>query len=545
MTAKIFRSSFLAGLTVLLASGLLFLSVMYTNYKELAFEKLATEAADLAPAVEGLGADYLLELRSDDRITWIAADGSVLYDNTAPEAELENHLSREEVAQAFAAGEGRSSRDSGTRLTRTLYYARRLADGTVLRTACTEDSVGKIGLSLLTPVLWILLLIVVLCAAMSFRVARQITRPLNAIDLDAPEEKAVYPELQPLVDKIREQNRTIRQQLTELSRRQRELTAITEQMKEGFLLLGRDGRVLSGNHSAMELLSIGAEGQDLRAPEVQPELRQAVDGALSGTHMEATVHLQGGVWQLTANPVLRVGHVTGAVLLLMDVTEREQREALRREFSANVSHELKTPLTSISGFAELMQEGLVPPDKMQEFSGDIYRESRRMIALVDDIMNLSRLDEGAALPRGPVELHALADSVLRSLHAAADRQQVTFRLLGSEQTVDGVEQLLREMLYNLCDNAIKYNRPGGSVTVNVWRSGAHPCVSVSDTGIGIPQAHQARIFERFYRVDKSHSKEVGGTGLGLSIVKHAALYHKAQLELKSTPGKGTSVTVTF
>ena len=545
MKAKIFRSSFAVALVALLAAGILFLSVMYTNDGTLAFEKLEAETAALAPGTEDGGAAYLKRAAGDDRITWVAADGTILYESAADAEQMENHLSREEIAAALQTGASRSSRYSGTGLTETLYFARRLSDGSVLRAACTRQSLASLVGKLIGPVLWIATLVIVLCAALSFRLARQITEPLNAIDPDAPDEKAAYPELRPLVGRISEQNRTIRQQLMELSRRQQAFSAITANMQEGFLLLSEKGEILSGNRSAQELLGLSEMRGDLRTVCTQPELLRAVDTALGGTHAGAVLHLSSGVWQLTANPVLGYGRCTGAVLMLMNVTEREEREALRREFSANVSHELKTPLTSISGFAELMQAGLVPPEKMREFSADIYRESRRMIALVDDIMNLSRLDEGVSLPRGPVDLYALSAQVLETLRPAAERQQVTLRLLGQHECVDGVEQLLHEMLYNLCDNAIKYNRPGGSVSVNIWRSGAHPCVSVSDTGIGIPQAHQARIFERFYRVDKSHSKEVGGTGLGLSIVKHAAQYHGAQIELKSAPDKGTAITVTF
>ena len=526
MTAKIFRNSFFVGLLVLLAAGILFLSVMYANDETLAFDELETEMAVLAPAVERLGLPYLQELDAAGRVTWIAADGSVLYDNSARKDNMENHLAREEIAAALETGEGRATRDSQTGGARTHYIARRLADGSVLRTACTQTSLARLILNLLLPVLWIVLLILVLCAAVSFRLARQITSPINQIDLDAPGENAVYPELRPLAARIREQNRTIRFQLTELSRRQQEFSAITEQMREGFLLLDANWDILSGNRSAKTLLALPQDAASLRGASLPPEAARAVEAALSGTHAEALLH-----------------RPSGAVLLLMDVTEREEREALRREFSANVSHELKTPLTSISGFAELMKEGLVPPEKMREFSADIYRESSRMIALVDDMMNLSRLDEGAALPRTMVDLYTLAEGVPQSLRDAAGRCGVTLRLLGQHEQVEGVEQLLREMLYNLCDNAIKYNVPGGSVTVNVWRNGQHPCVSVSDPGI--PQADQERIFERFYRVAKSHSKAVGGTGLGLSIVKHAAQYHGAQLELSSAPGRGTSVTVTF
>lgn len=546
MTAKIFRNSFFVGLLVLLAAGILFLSVMYANDETLAFDELETEMAVLAPAVERLGLPYLQELDAAGRVTWIAADGSILYDNSARKDNMENHLAREEIAAALETGEGRATRDSQTGGARTHYIARRLSDGSVLRTACTQTSLARLILNLLLTVLWIVLLILVLCAAVSFRLARQITSPINQIDLDAPGENAVYPELRPLAARIREQNRTIRFQLTELSRRQQEFSAITEQMREGFLLLDANWDILSGNRSAKTLLALPQDAASLRGASLPPEAARAVEAALSGTHAEALLHLSDGVWQLTANPVASFGRPSGAVLLLMDVTEREEREALRREFSANVSHELKTPLTSISGFAELMQAGLVPMEKVQEFSADIYRESRRLLELVNDIIKLSRLDEGGdKLELQRVELHALVENVLANLESVAEKCHVTLSLTGGAAYVTGVPALLSEMLYNLCDNAIKYNVDGGSVRVDIAQSTAETVLTVSDTGIGIPYAHQSRVFERFYRVDKSHSKAVGGTGLGLSIVKHAAQYHNARLELKSAVGKGTEIRIHF
>ena len=544
MTGKILRNSYLVAISALLASALLFFGVMYRDYEDEAFARLRAETSAIAQGLYTQGASYFDGFVPSDRVTWVDASGSVLYDSAAPAEQLSNHTGREEIDRALEDGEAQSSRYSQTLLQRTFYYARRMADGTVLRVSCTQNSLPAMVLMLLTPFLWVATVVLILCGVLSYRLAQSITKPINAIHLDRPTPLPGYPELTPLFDKLREQNRTIRFQLTELSRRQQEFSAITEQMREGFLLLDANWDILSGNRSAKTLLALPQDAANLRGASLPPEAARAVEAALSGTHAEALLHLSDGVWQLTANPVASFGRPSGAVLLLMDVTEREEREALRREFSANVSHELKTPLTSISGFAELMKEGLVPPEKMREFSADIYRESSRMIALVDD-MNLSRLDEGAALPRTTVDLYTLAEGVTQSLRDAAGRCGVTLRLLGQHEQVEGVEQLLREMLYNLCDNAIKYNVPGGSVTVNVWRNGQHPCVSVSDTGIGIPQADQERIFERFYRVDKSHSKAVGGTGLGLSIVKHAAQYHGAQLELSSAPGRGTSVTVTF
>ena len=549
MTAKIFRNAFLIGFTVLLACILLFFFIMYSNYQAQAFDNLAIEAEHISEGMQICGGEsYLSAVQSGERITWIAADGSVLYDNMADSSTMENHLQRPEVAEAFETGSGRSDRYSSTILEKNNYYALLLKDGTVLRVAGKQTSLAAMALMLVQPSLWIVVLVLVLCGLLAMRLARQIVRPINAINPDNPNATPTYPELQPLITRLQEQNRTIRTQLSELSTRQREFDAITENMREGFLIVDNKCSILSSNRSALRLLGIddAQKPENLHQAVCSGKLLDLVDNALAGTRGDEEITVGGGTWQLFANPVITAGHVTGAIIIFMDVTEREQREALRREFSANVSHELKTPLTSITGFAELMKEGMVPKEKMQEFSGDIYRESRRLIDLVDDIIQLSRLDEGTAnFSKSPVDLYTLSGQVIESLRPVAQKQDITLTLSGQHAVIEGVEQLLQEMIYNLCDNAIKYNVPGGSVTVNVWRNGQHPCVSVSDTGIGIPQADQERIFERFYRVDKSHSKAVGGTGLGLSIVKHAAQYHGAQLELSSAPGRGTSVTVTF
>ena len=549
MTAKIFRNAFLIGFTVLLACILLFFFIMYSNYQAQAFDNLAIEAEHISEGMQICGGEsYLSAVQSGERITWIAADGSVLYDNMADSSTMENHLQRPEVAEAFETGSGRSDRYSSTILEKNNYYALLLKDGTVLRVAGKQTSLAAMALMLVQPSLWIVVLVLVLCGLLAMRLARQIVRPINAINPDNPNATPTYPELQPLITRLQEQNRTIRTQLSELSTRQREFDAITENMREGFLIVDNKCSILSSNRSALRLLGIddAQKPENLHQAVCSGKLLDLVDNALAGTRGDEEITVGGGTWQLFANPVITAGHVTGAIIIFMDVTEREQREALRREFSANVSHELKTPLTSITGFAELMKEGMVPKEKMQEFSGDIYRESRRLIDLVDDIIQLSRLDEGTAnFSKSPVDLYTLSGQVIESLRPVAQKQDITLTLSGQHAVIEGVEQLLQEMVYNLCDNAIKYNVPGGSVTVNVWRNGQHPCVSVSDTGIGIPQADQERIFERFYRVDKSHSKAVGGTGLGLSIVKHAAQYHGAQLELSSAPGRGTSVTVTF
>lgn len=549
MTAKIFRNAFLIGFTVLLACILLFFFIMYSNYQAQAFDNLAIEAEHISEGMQICGGEsYLSAVQSGERITWIAADGSVLYDNMADSSTMENHLQRPEVAEAFETGSGRSDRYSSTILEKNNYYALLLKDGTVLRVAGKQTSLAAMALMLVQPSLWIVVLVLVLCGLLAMRLARQIVRPINAINPDNPNATPTYPELQPLITRLQEQNRTIRTQLSELSTRQREFDAITENMREGFLIVDNKCSILSSNRSALRLLGIddAQKPENLHQAVCSGKLLDLVDNALAGTRGDEEITVGGGTWQLFANPVITAGHVTGAIIIFMDVTEREQREALRREFSANVSHELKTPLTSITGFAELMKEGMVPKEKMQEFSGDIYRESRRLIDLVDDIIQLSRLDEGTAnFSKSPVDLYTLSGQVIESLRPVAQKQDITLTLSGQHAVIEGVEQLLQEMIYNLCDNAIKYNISGGSVTVSVWQNGQTVTLSVVDTGIGIPYADQSRVFERFYRVDKSHSKEVGGTGLGLSIVKHAAQYHNARLELKSAVGKGTEIRIHF
>lgn len=548
MTGKILRISYLVAISALLASALLFFGVMYRDYEDGVLTRLRAEAAAISHGLDAVGSDYFDSFAPDDRVTWIAASGTVLYDSAAPAQLLESHADREEIDTALQTGEAQTSRYSKTLLQRTFYYAKLLDDGTVLRVSCTQNSLPAMILMLLTPFLWVATLVLILCGVLSYRLARQITKPLNAINPDNPAPLPSYPELTPLFDKLREQNRTIGKQMNELQLRQREFTAITENMREGFLLVDCKMHVLSSNHSALEVLG-GRElkpGCLLYDAACSQEIFDAVDTALSGSHAELLLTIDETSWQVLANPVVASGQVAGAVVLFMDVTEREQRERLRREFSANVSHELKTPLTSISGFAELMKEGLVPPEKIPEFSGDIYKESLRLIGLVNDIIQLSRLDENSTqFQRAPVDLYDLCAQSIDRLSPVAARQSVTLTLTGEHAEIEGVEQLLKEMIYNLLDNAIKYNVPGGSVTASVRKSAGRTILSVSDTGIGIPYAHQPRVFERFYRVDKSHSKEVGGTGLGLSIVRHAAQYHGARLELKSQPGKGTAITVTF
>lgn len=538
MTGKIIRSLFSLAMLVLVIGAALFSGILYGYYEKQSFASLAQEAEQLQQTMEYVSPE---QMRSTDRITLISPDGTVLYDSVARADAMENHLSREEVVQALREGTGKSSHYSSTVLKKNLYYALRLEDGNILRLSREQSSLGAMLLNMAWPIAATVAGLLLLAAGLSVRLARQITQPINAISPDDPQD--VYPELQPLTQRLRQQRETIRNQMDELSRRMREFSAMTENMSEGFLLIDLRGHVLTENHSASMLLPTDA---DNIAKCSQRELCQAAQQALTGQRCERLLQQGERTLSVIASPVLESGQVTGAVVLTLDVTEREQREKLRREFSANVSHELKTPLTSISGFAELMSQGLVPPDKVREFSLDIQKECTRLTNLVEDIIDLSRLEEGGGdMTWEDIDLYTLCDDVLQSLEPVAKRQTVTLRLAGESLQVRGVYQVLREMIYNLCDNAIKYNRSGGSVTVTVARSAGRASVTVADTGIGIPYEDQSRVFERFYRVDKSHSRAIGGTGLGLSIVKHAAVLHGAEIKLQSQPEDGTVITVLF
>lgn len=544
MTGKIFRSCFLSSLAVVLLSCVMFLAIMTGRYEKEMYVQLSEEIVYVAHGLERMGMDYLDDLEPTERLTLVAADGTVLYDTMADPSTMENHADREEIIQAQKNGSGQSIHLSNTLLEKNLYYALRLQDGSVLRISATRTTIGVMILGIVQPVLWILVLALVLSGFLASRLARQITKPINQLDLDNPQLDEGYRELFPLLSHMREQNRTIGRQLEALSRRGRELSALAENMNEGVLLLDIRCQILSGNQSAFDLL--GGDPSVLRQSDCPPPIWEVAARALSGERAESFLTTQSKTYEILASPVAANGHVTGVVILMVDVTEREEREHLRREFSANVSHELKTPLTSISGFAELMKDGLVPPETMQEFAGDIYKECGQLIALVDDILKLSRLDEASPeLTPEDVDLYTLSEQILKKLQPIAEKRSISLELTGTHQTVPGIRRILDEMLYNLCDNAIKYNKKGGSVTVSVAGTEQAVLLSVSDTGIGIPEGQESRVFERFYRVDKSHSRRIGGTGLGLSIVKHGAQYHNAELTLKTKAGVGTTITVTF
>ena len=546
MTKKIFRTILAVGIVIILMSTALFCTVLLRHYTVRVFDELEMEAVLAARGVELEGTAYLEDLRPDNRITWISGDGSVLYDSQADPGSMENHLQREEIQEALSGRVGEASRYSDTLATRTLYVALALSDGSVLRVASDQSSVVSLVLELIPSLLVVLALTIALGAFLAYRLSRAIIRPILALDLSHPENCDTYEELTPLLRRIHSQSETIHSQMEKLERQRSEFTAITENMSEGFLLMDSRTNLLSCNSSALRLLDApeAEVGESVLHLNRTESFRRVVDEALQGRHSEALLERGDKRYQLLANCVMREGQVVGAVIAILDVTERESREALRREFTANVSHELKTPLTSISGFAELMKAGTVPPETVPEFAGDIYREAQRLITLVEDIIHLSQLDEGMApMERGQVDLFGVVRDVVQRLTPAAEKAGVTITLTGRETVVEGVRQVLDEMAANLVDNAVKYNRPGGSVTVAVDMAEGKPRLTVRDTGIGIPAVHQERVFERFYRVDKSHSKEVGGTGLGLSIVKHAAAYHNASVTLESAEGVGTTVTV--
>ncbi|MDD6188178.1 MAG: ATP-binding protein [Clostridiales bacterium] len=548
MTLKIFRSSLIVGLCVLVISFTLSMFVLYNYHEDQVYTELTSEARNIVHGLDLAGDEFFQDFQPLNRVTRVAGDGTVLYDSVADAASMENHLDREEISGALSNGFGQSAHYSRTLMQKTLYYALLAGDGTVVRVSCVERSLFATAGTMMSGIIWVLALTLALSAILASRMARKIVRPLNELDLDHPELSPDYKELTPLVNRLKEQNSTIRRQIDELSMKQREFSAITDNMSEGFLLIDNRAAILSSNLSAMRLLSAHRDSglRNLRQSDCPEALKRCAEAALAGRRSEISMPAEDRSLCLIASPVVSSGQVTGAVIMVMDITEREQRETLRREFSANVSHELKTPLTSISGFAELMKEGIVPPEKVTEFAGDIYAESRRLIALVDDIIKLSGLDEDSpAFEKEPVELYSLSAGILESLRPIAAKRNITLNLSGEPTELKGIRHILSEMIYNLCDNAIKYNKDGGRVDVSIRRSGANTIVTVADTGIGIPYAHQDRVFERFYRVDKSHSKEIGGTGLGLSIVKHGAQYHNARIELKSEPGKGTAVSIIF
>ena len=548
MTKKIFRSFLLTTLLTLAVRMLFVFGILYQYFEEQLMDGLKSKAVFISHAVESEGKDYLERIGDvGERVTLIAPDGTVIADTEANAAEMENHLERSEVKQAAENSSGTSVRYSETLTEKIIYYAVKMPNGNILRVSVKHYTVITILLGLVQPILVTLLIAAVLCFVLSSKLSKSIVNPINSLDLDAPENNDAYEELAPLLKKISRQRKIIDEQLQTAKRLQEEFRLITENMSEGFLVINSERNVLTYNSAALRLLEISEppSGNVLAVNRSGP-FRNAVERALSGERSENEMMFGESCYGIIANPVLNGGEVIGAVIVILDVTERVRREQLRREFTANVSHELKTPLTSISGFAEMMING-VPDDIAADFARSIYDEAQRLIVLVGDIIKLSELDENSAqLERERVDLRELSEEVAKRLDFAAENKNVAVTVIGNAQ-ITGVRKILDEIIFNLCDNAIKYNKHGGSADIVISSDTEKHTVTltVRDTGIGIPGYAQNRIFERFYRVDKGRSKSAGGTGLGLAIVKHGAACHNAEIRLKSEENKGTEISIIF
>ncbi len=548
MTKKIFHSILLVAGAVLLASLFVITGALYEYFGIIQKKQLKDELGLAAVSVEQQGDDFLKRVSPDRyRITWINTQGNVIYDTRTDAESLENHADRTEIKQALKDGYGESIRYSSTLLEKTIYCAQRLTDGSVLRISVSRATIGVLMLGILQPILIVLIAALVLSGMLAKRLSKRIVEPLNSLDLEHPLDNDSYEELSPLLNRINRQHNQITAQMRELKKRTDQFAQITASMNEGLVLLDNRGCILSINPAAIEIF--GAEpscvGQDFLSVDRSHDMSVAIQAALKDGHSEIHASRKCLIYQFDISRIAADGETAGVVILAFDITEKETAEQNRREFTANVSHELKTPLQGIIGSAELIENGMVKPEDMSRFVGHIRLEAQRLVTLIGDIIRLSQLDEGGDMPRENVDLLSVASAVADDLLPSADGQGISIAVEGSPANVYGVKRLLYEIVYNLCDNAIKYNRQGGSVKISTVSEGGFSSVTVSDTGIGIAPEYQNRIFERFFRVDKSHSKSSGGTGLGLSIVKHAVQYHHGKIELTSAPGKGTSITVSF
>ena len=550
MRKKIFKGMLLISLITLLVSAVVITVVQYSIFSKDMEKELKAEAEFIGAGVEAMGQEYLesLELTSDRRVTWINSDGSVIFDTAADTEAMEDHADREEFIEALEKGEGHAERKSETLSRRTVYYAKLLDDGTVIRVSNIRGTPQMAMLNTVVPVVAVLVGVLILSIVLSSAISDRITRPINLIDLNSPSLDRGYEELEPLVGKINRQNKMIESQIEDMSRQRQEFMTITENMVEGFLVIDNKMELLTYNRAALSLLGASEPGKNVSVLTLnrKEEFISAVEEALDGCHTIKNMENGGICCQIIANPVYNSDKLSGAVIVIMDVTEKERLDSMRREFTSNVSHELRTPLTSIFGMSELIMSGTVPEKDVLDFAKSIHDETGRMIQLVNDILRLSQLDENKNnYQTEQVDLNALGRVVAERLKLTAGDRGIDISVTGEPVEVNGVYTILEELVYNLCDNAIKYNIDGGKVVIDTGVKDGQQYLSVEDTGIGIPKEHLSRVFERFYRVDKSHSKKIGGTGLGLSIVKHAAAFHGAKVSVQSTVGKGTKMTVTF
>ena len=550
MTKRIFRAIFYVSLGVLAASSLILMTFVGDYISDNTQRTMRAEAAYIAAAIEKEGIAYLEDLSETNtqRLTWIAADGSVLYDSVVDESQMENHGDREEVQEAMRTGSGESSRYSTTLAERTENYALRLQDGSVLRLSTTALSALSIFLSMTQPLAVAVAIALVLAGLLASKTSKAIVKPLEKVDLEHPEQAEVYDEMAPFLRRIAVQQKMIHKQVQEQKRRQREFSTITENMEEGLLVLDAKGEVLSCNQGALRLLGIQQvqERENVYTLNRSEIFRKCISQALQGKHEEATMESEGRSYKLLANPVTEEQLVAGVVVLMFDNTEKADRERLRREFTANVSHELKTPLTSISGFAEIIKNGMVKTADVPRFAENIYEEAQRLIAMVPGIIQFLRLDEAeGTMEKADVDLARIGETVIKRLETSATQHHVSLFLQAEEAVIHGVPHVLEEMVYNLCYNALRYIKDSGSVTVRIEHREKEVRLTVQDTGIGIPAGEQERVFERFYRVSRSRSKTIEGSGLGLSIVKHGALLHQAEVEMESEVDQGTTIRLIF
>ena len=546
MTSKIMKSILSVAIAVLMASLTIITGILYPYFGSVQESQLKDELSLAASATQQLGKGYLEKLNADRyRLTWVNADGTVIYDSHVDAATMENHADREEIREALASGTGSSTRQSSTLTEQTIYEATRLNDGSVLRVSVSRATVLVLVLGMLRPIAIVLVIAIVLSAWLAHRMAKTIVAPLNNLNLDNPMENEAYEELSPLLHRIHAQHLEIKSQLRTLQHKQNEFEQITGNMKEALVLLDSTGKILSINPAARTLFGAGITciGEDFLTIDRKQNMRLALQTAREQGSADFRAKENGREYQFDLSRIDSDGNHHGMVILAFDITEQVNAEKNRQEFTANVSHELKTPLQSIIGSAELMENGIVKAEDAPRFVGRIRKEASRLVTLIDDIIRLSQLDDGTDMPHEEVSLKVLSEEVCETLADAAKLKGVSLEIIGEDGVVNGVRRLLYEVVYNLCDNAIKYNQPGGRVKVTVAQKSGEVLLSVQDTGIGISPEHQEKVFERFYRVDKSHSRQSGGTGLGLSIVKHAVQYHHGRIILESEQNKGTTVSV--
>lgn len=551
MTRKIFAGIISVSVLVMALCSAFLIGILHDYFTNLVYDEMKNEAYFIASGIEISGDSYLEHISSAvSRVTVISADGTVAFDSKSNPEDMDNHLTREEIKEAFENGDGASSRYSDTVGMNTLYYAMKMTDGRVIRVAADVNSVWTLVLGAVHPMIFVLVLAIIAALFLSKAISKRIVKPINSIELDNPELDEPYEELAPLVGKIKNQNKRINRQMRELKRRQTEFGIITENMSEGFLIIDTGTDILSYNSAALKLLGVteddASKGKSVLSVNRSESFRTAVELAISGQHNEQPMNVGDMCYHTVANPVFHGGKVTGVIIIILDVTEKEKREQLRREFTSNVSHELKTPLTTIYGIADMLCGGIVKPEDVAGFSETIRSEAERMITLINDIIKLSRLDEGGTdIEKCDIDLLKAAKNVCERLKYSAEKAGVDISVQGESAVVKGAPAIIEEMIYNLADNAIKYNRQNGKAVITVGEADGRKFFSVEDTGTGIPKEAQERVFERFYRVDKSHSRKIGGTGLGLSIVKHGAVFHGAVIELESTENVGTKIKVTF